>query len=129
MARRPELGSTRARSATSISGKPEIQRPHRKSFARKLAASSQASSLARRGTFGSAPSSRGNMGAGARPRLGSALVDRHLAIVDPLFVRPLWTEAFLARQRSLLDGRVRRGLVKRWRILGEYGQGETDDED
>ena len=36
-----------------------------------------------------------NMGANAGSRLGPALVDRHLAIVDPLLVHPLLAESLL----------------------------------
>jgi hypothetical protein len=39
------------------------------------------------------------MGAAARSRLGSALVDWHIAIVDPLLVHPLPAEPFFAGQR------------------------------
>lgn len=129
MVRRPESASRQARSATSRSGQPELQHPLGKSCARKLVASSPASSIHWRCALAGARSSRRNRGTAARPWLGSSLVDRHLAIVDPLLVRPLRPEPLLAGQRFLLDGRVRCRLVRRSRILGDRGPCETDGED
>jgi hypothetical protein len=68
------------------------------------------------------------MRTGAGPRLGSALVDRHLAIVDALLIHPLWAEPLLACQRSLLDGRIRRLLLSGRRSLSERGQCKTGSE-
>src|SRR5712671_77964 len=69
-------------------------------------------------TFAGAPSSpRRNLGAGTGPRLAPPLVDRHLAIVDPLFVHPLLAEPLLSGQRRRRIRRqaccVRRRQVKR----------------
>jgi hypothetical protein len=69
-----------------------------------------------------AESSRRNAGASAGPRLFAALVDRYVAIVDPLLVHPLPAESLLSSQRSLLDCRVRRGLIKRRHILSGRGK-------
>ena len=66
-----------------------------------------------------------NMRAGARPRLGSALVDRHIAIVDPLLVHPLPAETLLSRQRSRRGCGAGRRLVGRRSVLRGRGPCES----
>jgi hypothetical protein len=56
---------------------------------------------------------------------GTSLVDRHVAIVDPLLVHPLPAQPLLSSQCFLLDGRIRRRRIKRSFILGDCGQRET----
>src|ERR1700675_510665 len=67
--------------------------------------------------------------AGVGPRLGSALIERDLAVVDPLFVLPLLAEAFLpgrGRERARRKGRPPAGgrymvVCVRGLFLGGHG--------
>ena len=67
--------------------------------------------------------------AGAGPRLCPALVDRHVAIVDPLLIRPLPAETLLSGQRRRLGGRrcVRYRRTRR-PVLSRCRKGKADRE-
>ena len=71
--------------------------------------------------------SRRNMRAGARPWFGAALVQRYVAIVDPLLVRPLRAEAFLAGERRCVDRRGWCDLI-RLSVLGRCRHRQADRE-
>src|SRR6266568_7648868 len=114
----------------SISGKPEVEDRSVGYYARRFPALDRTDSVRQR-VCRAALSSHRNMGAGAEPRLGPSLVDRHLAIVDPLFVHPLLAEPLLSSQRRRRIRRqaccVRRRQVK-LPVLGECRQPKPDRE-
>src|SRR5581483_8449046 len=57
--------------------------------------------------IGPLDSTRGIVRAGAGPRLGAALVDGNIAIIDALLVRPFWAKPLFARKHR--SARLRRG--------------------
>src|SRR5262249_21638128 len=52
------------------------------------------------------PSARRWAGAGTGPRVGAPLVNRHMAIIDSLLVRPFRTKPFLAGERGVQSWRT-----------------------
>src|SRR5438270_12283250 len=95
MARRPAFASTLAQQAILIPGRSGIPSGSTRSSVPKFVAPPRTGSVYSRGGYAKASSPHRNMWPGAGPRLGSALVDRYLAIAYALLIHPLWAEPLL----------------------------------
>src|SRR5207245_6232324 len=74
-------------------------------------------------------STRRDMRAIARPRLGPTLVDRHIAVVDPLLIHPFPAQALLASPHCRRASRVRCWLAKAQAVLsmGRHRQADCEE--
>src|SRR6476620_3922538 len=71
-------------------------------------------------------STRRDMPAVARSRLGAPFIDRHIAVVDPLLVHPFPAEALLSGQRSRGGCRARGRLANPRGVLSIRRQHDAD---